>query len=233
MSQARALYHVQELELEIIDHRKRIKEIDIQLEDNKVVTNAEAEQQSAQETFDAIRLRVKDMEQQIEAVANKRKATETRLYSGNVKNPKELQDMQKEIESLTKRHAELDENLLLLIMERDEAKDMLELTNQELEKVKATWEAEHSDLLSEKSELEKKSETLMADRKDSLKAVHDDAMKQYNSLRTSKSNRPVAVMENRTCSVCGIEQNGAIASAVNKDDSLVYCQNCGRILVRL
>lgn len=232
MSQARALYHVQELELEIIDHRKRIKEIDIRLEDNEVVKNAEAEHQSAQETFDDIRLRVKDMEQQIEAVANKRKATETRLYSGNVKNPKELQDMQKEIESLTKRHAELDENLLLLIMERDEAKDMLELNEQELEKVKATWEAEHSDLLSEKSELEKKSEKLMADRKVSLKAVRDDAMKQYNSLRTSKSNRPVAVMENRTCSVCGIEQNSAIASAVNKDDSLVYCQNCGRILVR-
>lgn len=233
MSQARALYHVQEIELAIIDRRKRIKEIDAQLEDNAVVQQAQAELDDAQEKLDTILKQVKEVETQIESVTIKKKQTESRLYSGNVKNPKELQDMQAEIESLNRRQTTLDDKLLELMVERDEARDLRDLTEEEYNNIKQTWEAEHADLLNEKDQLTSESEQMMLDRKEALKVVQPDTMKEYNSLRTTKANRPVASLENKSCTVCGIEQNGAIISAVNKDDKLVKCQNCGRILVRL
>lgn len=232
MSQARALYRVQEIELSIINKRKRIKEIDVQLDDNAVVQDAKSQRDETQTNLDTVLSKIKDLEHQIESIASKQKATESRLYSGNVKNPKELQDMQNEIESLTRRRAQLDDQLLEIMVERDEATDLLQLAEEEYQEVVEKWEAEHTDLLKEKEQLITESDSLMHNRKEALKAVQPDAMKEYNSLRTAKANRPVASLENKSCTVCGIEQNGAIISAVNKDDNLVKCQNCGRILVR-
>jgi len=74
---------------------------------------------------------------------------------------------------------------------------------------------------------------MMENRKKALNIVQPDALKEYNSLRASMANRPVAALREKSCTICGIEQNGGIISAVNKDDSLVKCQNCGRILVRV
>ena len=233
MSQARALYRIQEIELAVIERRKRIKEIDAQLEDNEVITQAQAGLDAAQAKLDVVLKQFKDLETQIETVVTKQKATETRLYGGNVKNPKELQDMQKEIESLTRRRSDLDDKLLEVMVERDEASEYAELNREELKQVTDTWETQHADLLAEKEQLTTESDKLMEDRKIALKDVQPEAMKEYNSLRGSKANRPMAGLEDKSCTVCGIEQNGAIISAVNKGDSLVKCQNCGRILVRL
>ena len=233
MSQARALYNVQEIELAIIERRNRIKEINEQIDDDERVQQAQSQLDSAQTQLDEILKRVKDIELQIETVANKRQTTEARLYSGNIKNPKELQDMEKEIESLTRRRAQLDDNLLEVMLERDEADELLQLATAEFDEISEAWKTEHAELLAEKQQLVSESENLMNDRKTALEAVQQDAMREYNSLRSAKANRPVATIENKSCKACGIEQNNAIISAVNKSDSLVKCHNCGRILVRL
>ena len=232
MSQASALYRVQEIELAVIDRRIRIKEIDLELENNVAIQEAQSQLNDAQTNLDAVLKQVKDIEQQIETVVEKQKSTESRLYSGAVKNPKELQDMGKEIESLTRRRESLDNNLLEIMIERDEALEMHQLADEELKQVKETSEAGHKDLLDEKTKLTKESEKLMVQRKDALQSVHADALKEYNSLRNSKSNRPVAILENQACSACGIDQNNAIITAVNKGEGLIKCQNCGRILSR-
>lgn len=234
MSQARALYRVQEIELAVIERRKRIKEIDIQLEDDAVIQEAQAQLDDAHAHLDSILKQVKDVELQIEIVSNKQKATETRLYSGSVKKPKELQDMGKQVEALIRRREHLDDSLLEVMVERDDVTELHQLADEEFREVSETWEAEHAEQLAEKTQLTTESSNLMIERKDALKAVHPDAMKEYNSMRSAKSNRPVATLEDKTsCSACGIEQNNAIISAVRKDDSLVKCQNCERILVRL
>lgn len=232
MSQARALYRVQEIELAVIDRRLRIKEIDQQLEDNAVVQEAKSQLDEAQATLDTVLKKVKDVELQISTVAEKQKSTETRLYSGAVKNPKELQDMEKEIASLIRRRETLDNDLLEIMLERDDATAMQQLADEEFTQVTETWEAEHIDLLEEKERLATESEALMIQRKEALKAVEPEALKEYNSLRSAKANRPVALLEGNACSACGIDQNNGIITAVKKDDKLIHCGNCGRILSR-
>lgn len=233
MSQARVLYHLQEIELSIIDRHKRIKEINVQLEDNEIIQQAQSEFDEAKAKLDEILKHVKNIELQIETVTNKQKATESRLYSGNVKNPKELQDMQNEIESLTRRRGKHDDELLEIMVKRDDAQAYFELTDEQLKEVTQTWEAEHIDLLEEKERLMAEAEKLMLDRKKQVQAIDSAMMQEYNSLRKSKSNRPIAVMEDKSCKVCGIEQNNTIVSAINQDGKLIKCQNCGRILVRM
>ena len=52
MSDVLALYRIQQLELEIIDQTKRIKAIDLQLEDNAGLHEAEAAFEAAKVAFD-------------------------------------------------------------------------------------------------------------------------------------------------------------------------------------
>ena len=74
---------------------------------------------------------------------------------------------------------------------------------------------------------------MLARRKTSVAAIPEESIKTYNRMRTAKSNRPVAVLREKACTVCGIEQNSIVITAINRGEGMVNCQNCGRILIRL
>lgn len=233
MSQGRALHQVQEIELAIIEHARKIKDINARLADDEEIRRLQARFEAAQSALADIAKRVRGMESQIETVVTKRQAAETRLYSGKVKNPKELQDMQREVESLTRRRAELDDELLLLMMAREEADQAFQQSEADLKDRRGKREAEERGLRKDKADLTEKAEGLMAKRKQSLKGIQAAALKTYSGLRRAKSNRPVAVLKDKACGACGIEQNGAIIAAIHRDEHLVKCRHCGRILIRL
>ena len=233
MSQARALYQVQELELGIIERTKKIKAIHARLQDDAAIKALQARFDAAQSSLKLLVKRIHEMETQIEAVVTKQQATESRLYSGHVKNPKELQDMQMEVDALTRRQAELDDQLLLLMMERDEAHQAFIHSEGSLNEAQAEREAEHQNLLEEKTLLTSEIGELMGQRKNALRQVQPDVLKTYNSLRTAKANRPISVLKGKTCNACGITQNNSIVADINRDGGLVKCQNCGRILIKL
>ena len=119
MSDVLALYRIQQLELEIIDQTKRIKAIDLQLEDNAGLHEAEAAFENAKVAFDEAVKRANEMNLEIATLIDKKQTSETRLYSGEVTNPKEMQDLQMEIESLARRNDVLDDELLRIISDRD------------------------------------------------------------------------------------------------------------------
>ena len=111
MSDVLALFHIQSLELDIINRTRRIKAINAQLEDDAQLQEARARSEEAKEAFDAAAKQAKDIEAEIVSVTEKRAGAETRLYSGEVKNPKELHDMQMEVEALGRRKDVLDDEI--------------------------------------------------------------------------------------------------------------------------
>lgn len=233
MSNVVALYRLQQLELDIIERAKRVKAINAQLEDDEALRESVAEQEAAQEEFRAAEARVRDMELEIDAVVEKRQGAEARLYSGEVTNPKELQDMQMEVEALTRRKSVLDDELLRLTSERDELRGKAEDADARCSEARELHELESKDLLQEKETLKKSVSQLLARRKDSVAAIPEQIFKTYNSMRTAKSNRPVAVLREKACTICGIEQTSIVITEINRGAGLVNCQNCGRILIRL
>ena len=233
MSNVAALYRLQELELDILERAKRIKAINAQLEDDAALREAEAENEELQAALEAAEARVRDMELEIATALDKRQSAETRLYSGEVTNPKELQDMQMEVEALTRRKSVLDDELLKLSSERDDCRGKAEDAAARCDHAREEHERESKALLDEKETLKDSVNQLLAQRKSSVAAIPQQAFQTYNSMRTAKSNRPVAVLKDKACTICGIEQNYIVIIAINRGDDLVNCQNCGRILIRI
>ncbi len=232
MKLARMLYEIQTLELDIIERSKQIKAINARLDDDdrlrKTIKDFEAIKAAHEENNKLARI----LEFQNEAVFEKIQANETRLYSGSVKNIKEMQDLQLEVESLKRQHAQHDDELLRLLLALDQIKADLDARKLLIDEAQGEYDRLQQALRDEKAALSAEVESLMTKRKSALAKTPPNALQTYNRMRRVKGNRPVAVLRKKTCTSCGIEQDNTIMAALRRGQRLVNCINCDRILLK-
>jgi uncharacterized protein len=232
-SQAETLYHLQQIDLQIISHQKRLDELAQVLQDNKVVINAQKLAEAAQQTLKPQQTKLRDLESSMQATTQKIKTSEDLLYSGQVKNPKELQDLQSEIAAHRRRKQGLEDGLLEVMIAIEEVEAEIESKQNDLQAITAEWEAQHNDLLSEQNNLTISVEKLQPERQSAAEPVTPENMQLYNSMRKQKANRPVAAMRDNSCTACGIELTRAKAQEVQRATGLIKCRSCERILVAI
>lgn len=231
-SPAKDLYQLQEIDLTIQRHQQRLEAIATILEDNEVVQVAQVAVKQSADILNPLESEVRNLEHQVQSTRQKREQTETRLYSGSVSNPKELQDMQQNIASLKKRQNELEDRLLEFMLEVEAAQEDLNLTQETLQKVLQESENENLDLLSEKDKLQSELGQLATKRQNAAQILNGEDLTLYETMKLKKANRPIAALsEDKFCLVCGVQQRSMIAQAVRRGDDLVRCENCERILV--
>lgn len=233
MPQAEALFHLQQIDLRLLRNQKRLKEIADALTNRAAIDAAQTQVERTQDKLKPLHARQQNLELEIQSNSQKAKSTEDRLYSGNVKNPKELQDMQHEIGSLKKRNDELEDLLLEQMVTVEDAEAELDAFKADLEHVTAEWESQHSDLLQEQAQLETDSQSALEARKQALQKVEPPSLQLYNEMKGKKANQPIAALQGQSCSVCGMEQTLTIQQDVRHGQGLVTCSNCGRILANI
>jgi predicted nucleic acid-binding Zn-ribbon protein len=231
MIQAPELYRLQEIDLDVQQHHKRLEEIAAQLADNKALTEAQQQVANDQQALTPLQTKVRKLEQEIQTNTAKLHETDENLYSGRVRNPKELQEMQQEIQSLKKRNQELEDVLLETMMSVDTADAALKESNAKLETLRSQFELANKGLLEEQKRLKAEGSALLKSKEQLLPTIDANILKMYNNLRGRKNYQPVAVLINQSCSVCRVQQDLHIIQAVRKGESLTYCSSCGRILI--
>jgi predicted nucleic acid-binding Zn-ribbon protein len=117
------------------------------------------------------------------------------------------------------------------MMSAEETESLLKSSRAELADVTAVWEDDHRQLLDEKAALEKEVAQMLDKRRTMLGSIPADDLKVYEGLKPKKGGRPVAILNESACSLCGVDQNMAVEREVRQGQKLVYCGNCGRILV--
>lgn len=231
MNQPEKLYQLQEIDLNMLRSRQRLQVIAAELGRNEAVQAAQAQVERAQKTLTPLQTRARDLDLEIRSNQEKARLTEENLYSGAVKNPKEMQDMQQEIESLKKRHGELETHMLETMFAVEEAESQLDEAQTQLAAVTKQLEQEHGTLIEEQAQLESRLRQLKTRREEALSGISAESLKIYDTMKPRKNNQPVALMTGNTCGLCGVAQNMMIEREVRQAQKLVYCSNCGRILV--
>ena len=230
MNEAEKLYQLQEIDLGLIRTTKRLSEIETQLNEDEAVQAAQNQVQTAQNQLTPIQVQARNLDLEMQSTIEKARLTEENLYSGTVKNPKEMRDMQQEIESLKKRHSELETQLLETMFQVEEAEAALQRTQDQLKLIRQTGEKEHLDLLEEQAQLESRLRQLKTKREQAAQTIKPETLKLYQTMRPRKNNQPVALMTGNTCGMCGVAQNMAVEREVRQGQTIVNCTNCGRIL---
>jgi len=170
----------------------------------------------------------------VEQVRSRIARDRTRLDAGQVSSPRELENLQSEIESLLRRQADL-EDIELDVMER------LEAAQARLKEAAAERAAISSDVevvtarrdlaLAELTELTGKA----ADRRSAVVADEPaDLIELYERLRTQHGGVGAAALRRGRCEGCHLSLNTVDLNAIRAaaPDDVVRCEECRRILVR-
>ena len=99
----------------------------------------------------------------------------------------------------------------------------------DLAQAQADFAQKSAGLLGEKSQIEKENVRLSKERSATVSFVSDDALKLYQSLRTNKNGRPMAIIEDQCCAACGTSLRPAELQSA-RSSKITYCPSCGRIL---
>ncbi len=230
MTTGEALYALQQLDSECDAKQDRLTEVEDALKDDTALREARQTLEKADKRAREQQVRQRDLELEIESLADKTSRSEERLYSGKVKNPKELADLQAEVASLKGRRQRLEDTLLETMIEREEAERARDQARAHLDEVESIWSARQADLKAEREALRERLEELQQKREAVVPRIDAGLLTTYKRLRRTKGGQAVARVRDDTCTGCGVTISPS-AEWKLRHGELIHCDSCGRILV--
>jgi predicted nucleic acid-binding Zn-ribbon protein len=199
----------------------------------------QSDHRAAEDRLGALRIALEDLDSQVahfedEIDAVRRREDRDRSLLDSVTNPKQLSDLQHELETLRHRQASLEDSLLE-IMERRE-----ELQSQAADELKAIDGLE-TDLASAERALNEslaeidQTRNQRASRRDELTTtLAPELIALYEKQRTARG-VGAGLLQGRRCGACRIEiDKGELARiSTAAEDDVLRCPECGAILLRV
>ena len=230
MSAALGIYRLQVLDSRMDEIRGRLEEIRITLENDEDLRKAK-DQVSKIETAHKLALeKLKRAEAEVEKQKVKIEQAEASLYSGNIKNPKELQDLQNESASLKRYLETLEERQLEAMLEEEAKEQSKQAALDALEKVKMRLADQNVTLMTEQQDLDKEFERLESERQAALAPLDTGLLTVYEQLRQDRRGLAVAKISDGACVACGTTLTPSQNQNARSTNQILNCPTCGRIL---
>ena len=171
-----------------------------------------------------------DRDLELKTLEEKKGKFERDLYSGAVRNPRQLSDLQDEVAMLTREIGKVEDRILEVMesletersdIQRREAE--LEDLAQRLQAVRAKHEATGGRLQHDIAELEAK-------RQERASQVRAQLLKRYEQIRARQANLGLVKLTGTTCPGCRITLPSETIKGLKAGRQDLTCENCGRLL---
>lgn len=221
-------------ELNRVNHRRRT------LPELEEIGRAERDQQakrdslvSAQTSHGDIDRDAKRLESEIDQVRQREDRDRKLLDSGTLGSTKEIEGLNHELDTLTRRQGNLEDELLEVMerreaLESDVARAQEEVTAAEaqLEDAQSRRDEALADLDSTEVKRKSEREVLTSD-------LPQELLRLYERVREQRG-VGAGLLQSRRCGACRIELDRAALSALREAaaDDVVRCEECGAVLVR-
>jgi len=230
------------LELQLLDNEimqsntklKSLPEIEQLLHIEKRVTAANDEVAVVKAESDQIALELRRGEVDVETVTDRIKKDEARLSSGNA-TPKELEQLQHEVETLKKRQESLEEIELEIMIRNDAVITRSNTLSTDLASLQTLKDEISGRLQSATDEINK----VIAEKNTARNAVAGKIEKAlldlYEKIRGNGGGVGAAALVGNKCNGCNLAINAVEMDRIKSlaKDELLRCEECRRILVRI
>jgi predicted nucleic acid-binding Zn-ribbon protein len=233
MIRGESLYRLQNLDHQLEQGQQRVSQIQAGMGETEALRQTRRALTSAQEEHRDWEARARHLELEIEGLSSKIAASEKRLYSGTVTNPKELGDIQDEIASLKRRCNALEDELLEAMVYSEEAEASLETCRTLLADTEAKWHTEQAALTEELSELEARLVDAQDERDRLRPAIAAEDLALYDKVRSRHGSITVTTLRNGVCGYCAVAPSSTKLARIHNGRELLQCSNCKRILLDL
>lgn len=230
MSVVRELYQLQLIDSEREEKSRRLSEVEASLGKTGDVVRAQEDVIQTQDNLDQLRIQMRDLELEIASLNAKLKKNQERLYSGRVRNPKELSNLQEEAAALRRRRSELEDDQLELMIAIEEDEAELAERQARLNQIEASWREEQATLSAEEERLELRLAELEEQRQGKRARIGPGDVALYDDLHNRLGGTGMALLKRGICQVCGVDVPTGVARAVERGEDLHYCTTCNRLL---
>jgi len=228
MSVAKQLYELQEVDLELEANEQALKQAVSQLGESQAVLGARSQLTSERQRLEELTKQQHSLEWEIDDIGDKLLALEKELYSGRIRNPKELTNLQHETTGLKVKRSELEDTALEIMEQAEGSAARVNTLKSELEQLEAEWQSQQRKLTADMEQLNAKLSDLRHRRELLSAEVDPQVVESYDELRKLRGTA-VAKVEQGVCQGCRISLSNAELQRA-RSGSLMHCSSCGRIL---
>ena len=171
-----------------------------------------------------------DLDLRIEELRTKIKTANDKMYGGKVKNPRELQDLQAEVEQDQRLISGLEDRALAHLDVLEAAQRSTREAEAAYARAEEAWKRDQLAMRDEHGQLKQQGGELTARRSSLTGEADAAALRTYDSLRRSKSGLAVVRISQRSCQGCRVGVPSSEEQRARLSSDLVFCSSCGRIL---
>ncbi len=173
------------------------------------------------------------IDDEAQAVGARADEVNTRLYSGNVTSPRELQAMQTDIDMLKRRRSDLEDEELVVMEQRETLDGELAGLDSTIAALWTTIEKLQASIAETESAIDGEIANETALRASLAQPIAEALLKDYERRRTQNRGAGAARLVGATCQACHLTIPSTEAERVRREAGSVtsYCDNCSAILV--
>jgi predicted nucleic acid-binding Zn-ribbon protein len=170
----------------------------------------------------------------VEQVVARSERDQKRLDAGQVGSPRELQNLQSEIESLAKRRSDLEDTVLEIMERREEVQQRLADLTKERESLTTELTAVEERRDSAVADIDAQVAQKTAERAQIATELPADLLALYEKIREQQGGVGAAALYRGRCEGCHLSLDATSLAAIRNSppDAVVRCEECRRILVR-
>ena len=227
-----ALLALQQQDSAIDILKRQYAQLDSGKNEQAAAQAAHAARKEADATVHAARAAAADTDLEQKSIEEKRVEYETKLYSGSVSNPKELQAMQDEVDMLARNRDRLDEKLKSLLEELEECRTRQSEASKAMKEADAKSKAVQAAYKLNSANIVAQARLLVAQRAESAKQIAPALLNRYETIRKDKGGLAVIPVEDgNSCGGCKMGISSSTVKRLQAGADVETCDNCGRILV--
>lgn len=223
------LVRFQELSLEVARLDARLSQIPAEIkaidEEQKAAAALVAR---AKEKVSEGQKRKRDHERELQDL--EQKVSKYNDQSRDVKTNEQYRAIMHEIETVKAQIGQAEEKILLAMEEIDAQEKVVREEEKATGLRKVEFDARRSSLTSEKAGVTAERARVAADRDAATKDVPPDAMEVYNRMAKMRGGVAMARAREERCSGCNVRIRPQVFADVRKNNQIVQCESCKRIL---
>lgn len=224
------VYQLQVADLERAAVVGRLREAEKALGETDELARARATAQQEEQNLAQLRAQERSLDLEIKGLTARIAAGDERLYSGQVRNPKELASLQDDLRHQRSHRENLEDHLLTTMTQVDEGERRLQAARQRLSEVEQQWQESQAALQAQVTELRTQLEQL-EERIDRLRAaLPAPLLAEYDETCRKKGGRGIAAIRRGLCEGCRVSVPTSIVQQVRRSEGITRCNSCGRIL---
>lgn len=158
------------------------------------------------------------------------KAMEKRMRMNRIKNIKELQALQREIDQIKQNNSQLEEELIKILEELETRTSSLKERVEELKKFEDAWGEKRKELEAQLSDIEHAVAEAASARKTVAAQLEGNLIERYELIFSRRGGMAVVTVSDGICQGCYMNIPPQLWNEIMKSERLILCPSCHRIL---